>query len=259
LTALDLANAIIDEDRPIDILFPNEKELEQLPIRGTVPEKEDIRVIRVEGFDWSPCGGTHCRSTAGVRLIQVLGIRKEKDTHRLEFVCGRRAEQVARRNSTAVRDIAEMLDVGPEEVVERTQALVEKTRSLEETLGDLREARLSFDKERLLASANEGKTKTIATYLPDRTIQELRSLSHMLVEDPGMVVLLVGSDGGKIGIVFARSADREEEMSKLMKRVCADVGCRGGGNPSMATGGGGAELDPARVLEAAKKALQEGR
>ena len=253
--ALNLANSIIDEDRPIDILFPKEGELELLPIRGSVPEKDQVRVIRVDDFDWSPCGGTHCNSTGDVRLIQVLGLKKEKNTYRLEFVCGRRAEKTALRNSMAIRDVAQLLDVGPDEVVDRTRALVEKARAQEKAIDDLREARLTSDSERLLAAANEANTHIIATSLADRTIQELRLLSLMLVEPPGMVALLVGSDRDKVGMVFARSTDREEDMNEVMKLVCSEFGCRGGGNPSVATGGGGADVNTATVLEAAKKAL----
>lgn len=118
---------------------------------------------------------------------------------------------------------------------------------------------MTADAERLLAEARKEGTQVIATSLADRTIQELRSLSHKLVEQTGIVALLVGTERDKVGIVFARSADREEDMGGVMKRVCSEVGCRGGGNPSFASGGGGAEVNAFTVLKAATKALQEGR
>lgn len=181
--SLELANAVVDQNRPVEVLFPAEGELEALPIRGALPEKEDIRVIRIEDFDWSPCGGTHCKSTSDVRLILVLGIRKEKSTYRLEFVCGHRAENVALGNAMAVSDVAALLDVGPNEVVNRTRALLDKARAQERTIEDLRDARLASDCERLLAesTADDG---TIVVVLTDRTIQELRSLGHKLVDSP---------------------------------------------------------------------------
>ena len=188
-------------------------------------------------------------------MIQVLGIRREKDTYRLEFACGSRAVRTSLRNAEAVSDIAVLLDVGPTEVVDRTRALVDKLRAQEKTINELREARLTSDCERMLAAAKEMGHGIVTMILEDRTIQELRQLGHMLIEQPGIVALLVGRDQEKVGLAFARSADRNEDVNEIMKRVCTQTGCRGGGNPSFATGGGGAEIDAQQVLEAAKQAL----
>jgi alanyl-tRNA synthetase len=96
----------------------------------------------------------------------------------------------------------------------------------------------------------------VAEILDGRTIGEIRQLGHMLVENQGLVALLIGKDSGKLGITFARSADRNEDMNALLKRVCEKTGCRGGGNPSFATGGGGPDVNADEILEAAKKAFQ---
>lgn len=254
-TALTLANSVIDDDRPVEMLFPSARELEELPIRGVPPDKEHIRVVRIEGFDWSPCGGTHSKSTGDVRLIVALGIRKEKDSHRLEFVCGRRAEETALEHARTVSDVGVLLDVGPAEIVERSRALLEKLRVREKTIDELREARLKLDNERLHASIRENDEKTIAVVLDGRSVQELRQLAHLLVEQPNTVALLVGIEDMKVGLAFARSEERTENMNQVMKTVCGETGCRGGGNPAFATGGGGGDVDPEKVLEVAKRAL----
>jgi alanyl-tRNA synthetase len=254
-SALRLANTIIDEDRPVNVLLPSIDELEEMPIRGILPDKETIRVVRVERFDWSPCGGTHCSTTSDVRLIVLLGIRKEKDTHRLEFVCGRRAEETVLRHASAIAEVAAMLDVGSAEVVERTRSLLEKAQSHESKIEELREARLYSDKERLQASVRDSRTGIIATVLDGRTVQEVRQLAHLLVEEPNTVAFLVGREQDKVGLAFARSIDRHEDMNHVMRHVCDETGCRGGGNPVFASGGGGADLNAEKVLEVARRAL----
>ena len=255
-SALELANAVIDEARPIDVLFPTQAELEALPIRGAIPEKEGIRVIRVEGFDWSPCCGTHCKSAGAVRLIEVLGIRREKNSYRLEFVCGRRAERISLRNAKIVGEVAAILDTAATEVVDRTRSLLHKSRAQEEELDRLKEDRLITDRESLLALADRSGDEIVAVVLPDRSTGEIRRLAHLLVERPDIVVLLVGKEADKIGLAFARSADRTEDMNDVMRRVCRDTGCRGGGNPAFATGGGGGEIDAHLVLETALQAVR---
>jgi len=254
-SALMLANTVIDENRPVEVLFPSNAELEQLPIRGALPEKVVIRVIRIEGFDWSPCGGTHTKTTADVRLIVVLGIRKEKDSYRLEFVCGRRAERIALQYARDVSEVAALLDVGPAEVADRTRALLNSSRSQEETIAELREARLRLDHERLIASLGSEDNGVCAAVLDGRSVQELRQLAHYIVDRPNSVALLVGVEENKLGLAFARSEDRGEDMNQLMHSVCEETGCRGGGNPAFATGGGEANVEAETILEAAKQAL----
>ena len=253
-SALRLANSVVDENRPVDVLFPSPSELEELPVRGALPDKEAIRIVRVEGFDWSPCGGTHCESTADVRLILVLGIRKEKETYRLEFVCGRRAEDVALKYARDVHDVAAVLDVGAIEIVERTRLILDKLRAQEDVISELREDRLRSDFAQLISTGRSDEGIFTAV-LHGRTANEVRQLAHMLVERPGTVALLVGNDQGTIGLAFARSDDRAEDMKHIMKRVCAEMGCRGGGNAAFATGGGSGDMDAESVLEAAERAL----
>jgi alanyl-tRNA synthetase len=254
-SALTLANTVIDENRRIDVLFPSPQEIQDLPVRGSLPEKDAIRIVSVDGFDWSPCGGTHCKTASDVRLILFLGIHKEKETYRLEFVCGRRASEAALQYANTVSDIASTLNVGAAEVVERTLALVEKVQSHESKIEELREARLTADKERLQASVRDDGTGIVAAVLEGRSIQEVRQLAHMLVEQPNTIALLIGTEQNKVAVAFARSNDRTEDMNSIMRRICEETGCRGGGNPSFASGGGSG-VDAMEVLEAANSALK---
>ena len=48
-------------------------------------------MIDVEGFDRSPCGGTHVRSTGEIGLIFVTDFERYKGGTRIEFVGGGRA------------------------------------------------------------------------------------------------------------------------------------------------------------------------
>jgi len=256
--ALDLANSVIDENRSIDVLFPSPSEIRELPIRGALPDKEAIRIVRIDGFDWSPCGGTHCKTTSDVRFIVTLGIHKEKDTFRLEFVCGRRAEAAAVRHANAISDVATMLDVGTAEVVERTRSTLDKMRSYERTIDALREDRLASDLASLLSSVNAGDNAVICSVLYDRSVQEIRQLAQMLVDRQNTVALLIGTEQDKVGLAFARSDDRSEDMNQIMRQVCDQTGCRGGGNPAFASGGGGAEVDAERVMDVAWRAVGAG-
>ncbi|GAH96778.1 unnamed protein product [marine sediment metagenome] len=88
----EYANEIIFENRLVKCYFVEEGEdLKRLNLRK-VPEKtEKIRIIEVEDFDLSACGGTHCRATGEVGMIKITKWEKRGEKIRLEFICGRRA------------------------------------------------------------------------------------------------------------------------------------------------------------------------
>ncbi|MBN2860536.1 MAG: alanyl-tRNA editing protein, partial [Sphaerochaetaceae bacterium] len=68
----ELANSIIYQNRPIKSYFITEEDAHKVPFRRPPVITEQIRVIEVDGFDYSACGGTHCTATGMVGIIKVL-------------------------------------------------------------------------------------------------------------------------------------------------------------------------------------------
>ena len=89
--AENIANEIVFEDRPMIVHLVSEEEAGRFPLRKETPVQGDIRIIEVEDFDWSPCGGTHASRTGQVGLIAVRSYERAKKMTRIEFVCGGRA------------------------------------------------------------------------------------------------------------------------------------------------------------------------
>ena len=122
---------------------------------------------------------------------------------------------------------------------------------------ELRGSLLDFECERLLRQTNE-TGGTVAAVLDSWTTADIRQLAHLLVERNGVVALLAAREPNKLGLAFARSTDRGEDMNRLMQAVCKETGCRSGGNPAFATGGGGDPTESDRVIELAVRHLAAG-
>ena len=70
--AEECANEIIFDNRPVKCYFvEGEEELKGLNLRKVLEKTGKIRIIEVEDFDFSACGGTHCRATGEVGLIKI--------------------------------------------------------------------------------------------------------------------------------------------------------------------------------------------
>ncbi|HEX8423566.1 MAG TPA: alanyl-tRNA editing protein, partial [Pyrinomonadaceae bacterium] len=57
--AIELANRIIWEDRTVRVRQVSAEEAAALPLRKDSAREGDLRIIEIENFDLSPCGGTH--------------------------------------------------------------------------------------------------------------------------------------------------------------------------------------------------------
>jgi alanyl-tRNA synthetase len=87
--AVDLANQIIWDARPIQIRTVTSDEAAALPLRKESARAGELRIIQIEDFDLTPCGGTHARSTGEVGCIAVRSWERA-NTRRCERSAKRR-------------------------------------------------------------------------------------------------------------------------------------------------------------------------
>ncbi len=87
---VDQANRIISEDHVVKVsLLPRSEALEipdLVRLAMEVPDREEIRVIEIEGVDRQACGGTHVRRTGeigGIKLVKAEN--KGKSNRRIYF------------------------------------------------------------------------------------------------------------------------------------------------------------------------------
>ncbi len=81
----DRANAIVWEDREVKTYFVPEERIGEVPLRRPPKKQGLLRVVEVDGFDYSACGGTHVGRTGEIGLIKLGGIEKIRGNLRFEF------------------------------------------------------------------------------------------------------------------------------------------------------------------------------
>lgn len=237
--AEELANEVVLEDRLMRVHLVNDEQAARLPLRKESAVQGTIRVIEIEDFDWSPCGGTHAARTGQVGLIAVRSYERAKRMTRVEFVCGHRAlEDYRLAHSTAVR-IARMFSAERDTAAEMVAKALEENKELKKRTRELLELALTAEASRALGSAPQIRGyKLIKTVFDLRDPDEVKMLAAKIVGQEPAVALLATKrpDGGRL--VFARSSSLTPDMGKLMADACAIIGGRGGGRPEMAQGGG---------------------
>jgi len=279
--AVERADEIIWQDRPVRVHRLTAEDAARLPLRKDSSREGELRVIEIEGFDFSPCGGTHARRTGEVGLLAARHWERAKGLVRVTFVAGVRALADYRRANRTARAAAALFSVArdeaPESIArlqEEHKQLLRRARSLEELAAraearDLLEADESdshgtasvaahgttriIEPDAARAAAH-GTTRIVARVFDGRDAESLRRLAAALAAGPGVVALLGSRDEAGARLVFARSADAPGDMNALMREACLALEGRGGGRPDLAQGGGPrAERLPQAIDAAARR------
>ena len=84
---------------------------------------DELRLIDVEGFDLSACGGTHVARTGAIGIVAVVAWERFKGGQRIEFVCGGRALERYRSARDVVAAGVRLLSVLPGELPSAVQRM----------------------------------------------------------------------------------------------------------------------------------------
>lgn len=232
------ANRIVWEDRPVAIRFADAEEAAKLPLRKEPARGGRLRLIDVEGFDISACGGTHVARTGGIGVIAVGGWEKLRGGTRIEFVCGGRALRGYRALRDTVAASVRLISVLPDELpagIERMQA---EAKEAKRRLKDL-QSRLAVFEGAALAdrTASLGSHRVVVAALDGWDPNGLKTIASAIVERPGHVAVLLGLPA-PCAIVVARAADATIDCAATLRTLTSRFGGKGGGRPDLAQGGG---------------------
>lgn len=240
--AEDLANRVVAENRPIDIVSVPVDQLDALELRRKVPEGVRIaRIVSVRDFDSIPCCGTHVRSTGELGLVKVLKSERVKKTQRVHFKVGLRALDDYKEKHAIVQALANRLTTAPADVLTRIERLVEESQTGTKRAKALVQRLAAAEKAgRLENAARVGVHRVVA--IRDADPAYARALAAELQNETG-VVAIVGADDGSV--VCATSRDVQLDLAADVAAMARDLGGSGGGK------GGFAQLkvDAARVDE----------
>jgi alanyl-tRNA synthetase len=253
-----LANEVIAEDRPVSIRFVPLEEARQLGLRKLPPKQTgDLRLIDITDFDLTACGGTHVRATGQIGSILLRKIEKIKPGVRVEFVCGLRAVNTARRDYSTLTEAAALYSSHIYDVPQQVRKSLEETKAAGKAQHKLLEELAELYAERLLAQG-AGSPQIITEFFPDRDAVFIKLLAQKLTAGKSSLIALLASGAGQPTLVFAQTPGQKSNMGQLMKDAMTQLGGRGGGSADMAQGGlpaGSADVDKLTSLlqETARK------
>jgi alanyl-tRNA synthetase len=232
------ANRIVWEDRPVHIRFVDAEEASKLPLRKEPARGGRLRIIDVEDFDLSACGGTHVARTGGIGNIHVTSWERFRGGTRVEFLCGIRALRGCRALRDSVADSTRLLSVLPGELRAAIERLQSEGRESKRRLKDAQASLAAFEADALASTAIRRDGLAIVTStMTGWDANGLKTIASRITSRPGALVVLVSAPE-PASIVVARSADVAADSPSILRQLTDRFGGKGGGRPELAQGGG---------------------
>ena len=231
--ALDRANRIVFENRPVTVEFRHSSE--DLGLRKPTEREGDVRIVAIEGMDRSACGGTHVRATGEIGPILIRKLEKIRGNVRLEFLCGLRAVRRAHADYEALaaigRALASTVDEAPALVaaqIEKLQDAEKSRRKLELELAQARGRQLYIETQPGPDGIRRIRRQTASI------TEELRAEAQAFTAGSGAIFVALAEEPASLLIAVSRDAGLN--AGKVVKDAVTAVGGRGGGNPFIAQG-----------------------
>jgi alanyl-tRNA synthetase len=136
----NFANSIILEDRAVKKYYIDEQELNKIDLRKKTEIAPPIRVVEVENFDKSLCGGTHVDRTGQIGLVKILKTEKtKKDFTRIYFVSGLRALKAFQNKNEIIEEISKILTTGENELIYKIKKILEENKNISNNIRKIEE------------------------------------------------------------------------------------------------------------------------
>ena len=203
-------------------------------------------------FSKELCGGTHVENTGQIGLFRVLSESSvAAGVRRIEAVAGVAAMRYIGETEKHLAQIASLLKADAGMVETKVQQLIDRSRSLEKELEQLKSKLASTQGGDLATQAVDiDGVKVLAAKMEGGDAKSLRDTVDQLKNKLGAaVVILAAVEGDKVSLVagVTKAETQRVRAGDLVNSVAQQVGGKGGGRPDLAMAGG---KDPSGLDEA---------
>jgi len=245
----DFANGILFENRLVKSYYLNDDEVGNVPFRKPPKVSGRIRVVEVDGFDYTPCGGTHCPQAGMIGLLKIVKTERVKQKVRIHFVAGYQALGYFQQLHSSAQEAALLLDSSLEGMPSAVERLRANLKNAQSELDSLRGVVLAVEAEKLNSAAEPiGKVRLVTALFENRPASELQTLAAKLRREPDLVAVLASYNGTKLSVVAACGEATGLNARELLQKHLAPFNGRGGGDDSLSQGGGAANNSIPEIL-----------
>ncbi len=234
----EMANQVIYDNKTIRQYYLEDDSnniTEKLRKKQELHEK--LRIVEIDKFDLTACGGTHCKSTGEIAIIKITGWENRKDKTRISFLCGHRALADYRKKHQIIKHISGFFTVGVNQLEEKVAQLSKEKNELTKGFNRIEKELIRYEAEELKVkySKKEKDYFLVSKLFSEKPVHLLRQISLMLINEQKCLVI-IGAEKPEPVICLACSQDFTIHMGELTKQIMIEYNGKGGGSNFMAVG-----------------------
>lgn len=224
----DRVNQKIWENAPVQITYPSESELENIPYRSKKELTGQVRIVEFPGTDICACCGTHVAYTGEIGAVKFLSVVKFRQGVRVEMISGKRVidyfSKIAKENSK----VSVLLSAKPQETSKAVERLQEENFRLKGKI---------FDMEAEIFQAEAEKWAGAGSVLIFKKNMESDSVRKLVdaVMQTCCGCCAVFSDNGDGTYKYAMG-EKDGNLREFTKEMNQALNGRGGGKPFFVQG-----------------------
>jgi alanyl-tRNA synthetase len=184
-----LTNEIIWQNRPVKVRTVNAQEVQTLPLRKIPPVRDGkLRLIEIDDFDLTACGGTHVARTGEIGLLKIIKQERRGEKQRIEFRCGHRALTDFRQKHQIVTQLSTQLTTAAKELSTAVARLQEDNK---QSRRQLKKQQVELDRleaQQLLSQGERhGDTILVTHVFSGRDPGQVRALGSQLTRNEALL------------------------------------------------------------------------
>jgi len=233
-------NSLIQKGIKIETTYPDKEELISLNLRKDPTVNKNIRVIKINGIDNSPCGGTHLNNTSELGMIKITDVTNYKGGLRVDFVCGNRALDDYNKKNNTILKLKDILSTPEDTIINEVINLMDRLDDYKNIANELNEKLLKYIAKDLINEATKiGNIKVITNIYNNFSYSNVQYLSDIICENNNNIVIFGQHDNSSARLLLAKSNNIDKlQMNEIINEPLQLINGSGGGTIDKAQGGG---------------------
>lgn len=253
-----LGNEIIRQNLPVKIHWVSPAEVQKFAVRKLPPKVKKARIVEIDNFDYSMCGGTHVRRTGEVGLIKIVGQEKIRGNLRLVVKIGKRAFSDYDSKTKLVESLVKNLSCGQNDILQRVTDLQNQIRENRKDMSDLWRRLMSFESRAAVEAATEtGGVKFIQKTFNCANNMAVKIFTEQVLSQSCCLLTVFNMNGESFSWTIAQSVGDKINLQNFVNPLLPIIGAKGGGTQQKMQGGGQKRNGIPGFLAQLKKKFEE--
>lgn len=252
--AEQLSNKIIYENKKVSANTYSYEDALKLNLRKAPIELDYLRIICIEDYDLSACGGTHVNYTGEIGIIKVTKTEKYKNGTRIEFLCGKRALDDYITKNRNIFELSSLITCRTDMLFDNFEKVLNENKKLKKETGNLNNQLNDFKAKEYKLNATVKNGISYVFVSSDNDVKDLRFICSKITEDENFAAVLVSEKDNSCNLVIGQSKNSNLDLKGIFEQCRTIINGKGGGNNYLMQCSGN-ELKGEECLELASSLL----